>query len=119
MHCSDPASEVVPVGQIEHFVMLELLNVPGIQEQLSDPAVDVENVVQGEQAEPWWFLYVCGGQRLHEALVLLVQVQAIPVRHVQIVPFFTALDPNGHATHWGAPSWLTETLEHSAQVDIC
>ena len=55
---------------------------------------------------------------MHEALVLLVQVQAIPVRHVQIVLFSTALDPNGHATHWGAPSWLTETLEHSAQVDI-
>ena len=58
MQCSDPASEVVPTGQIEHFVMLELLNVPGIQKQLSDPAVDVENVVQGAQAEPWWFLYV-------------------------------------------------------------
>lgn len=58
MQCSDPASEVVPVGHIEHFVMLGLLNVPGIQEQLSDPAVEVENSVQGVQAEPWWFLYV-------------------------------------------------------------
>ena len=58
MQCSDPASEVVPVGQIEHFVMLGLLNVPGTQEQLSEPAVDVENMVQGVQVEVWWFLYV-------------------------------------------------------------
>ena len=119
MQCSDPASEVVPVGHIEHFVMVGLLNVPGIQEQLSDPAVDVENVVQGVQVKVCWFLYVRVGQRLHEALVLLLQVQTIPVGQVQIVLFSTALDPNGHATHWGAPSWLTETLEHSAQVDIC
>ena len=52
MQCSDPASEVVPVGHIEHFVMLGVLKVPGTQEQLSDPTVDVENVVQGVQAEP-------------------------------------------------------------------
>ena len=38
--------------------------------------------------------------------------------HVQIVLFSMAFDPNGHATHWSAPSWLTETLGHSAQVDI-
>ena len=99
--------------------MVGVLNVPGIQEQLSDPAVDVENLEQGVQAEPWWFLYVCGGHKMHEALVLLLQVHAIPVGQVQIVLFSTALDPNGHATHWGVPSWLTETLEHSAQVDIC
>ena len=58
MQCLEPTSEVVPIGQIEHSIMLGLLNVPGIQEQLSDPTVDVEYSVQGVQAEPWWFLYV-------------------------------------------------------------
>ena len=113
MQCSDPASEVVPVGHIEHFVMLGFLNVPGIQEQLSDPAVDVENVVQGVQVEVCWFLYVCAGQRLHEALVLLVQVQAIPVGQVQIVLFSIAFDPNGHLRHWRAPSILAEPSVHT------
>ena len=53
MHLSELASDDVPVGHMEHEDMLGFLKVPGIQEQLSDPTVEVDNSEQGVQADIW------------------------------------------------------------------
>ena len=50
MQCSDPASEVVPEGQMEHNIVLRFLNEPEIQEQPSEPEMEAERSGQGSHA---------------------------------------------------------------------
>ena len=64
MQCSDPASEVVPEGQMEHNIVLGFLNVPDIQEQLSEPEMVVERCGQGTQVSIPEVLYVFVGHKV-------------------------------------------------------
>ena len=64
MQFSDPASEVVPEGQMEHNNVLRFLNVPEIQEQLSEPEMEVERCGQGTQVSISEVLYVFDGHKV-------------------------------------------------------
>ena len=64
MQCSDPTSEVVPVGQIVHNIVLGFLNVPEMQEQLSEPEMEVERCGQGTQVSISEVLYVFDGHKV-------------------------------------------------------
>ena len=64
MQYSDPASEVVPVGQMEHNIVLRFLNVPEIQEQLPEPEMEVERGGQGRQVSIPVVLYVFDGHKV-------------------------------------------------------
>ena len=86
MQCSDPASEVVPGGHFEHFVMFKVLKAPGIQEQLSEPAMDVESNGQDIQDDISEVLYVLKGHKLQEPLLLSFQVHSVPEGQLQVVP---------------------------------
>ena len=95
--------------------MLGLLNVPGIQEQLSDPAVDVESEGQDMQADILEVLYVLDGHKVQEPLLRSFQVHSVPEGQLQLAPLSNGLEPKGHSRHSRAPSWLTKPWGHSSQ----
>ena len=64
MQYSDPASEVVPGGQMEHNNVLRFLNVPDIQGQLLEPGMEVERCGQGTQVFTSEVLYVFDGHKV-------------------------------------------------------
>ena len=64
MQCSDPASEVVPAGQIVHNTVLRFLYVSAIQEQLLEPEMEVERGGQGTQVSISEVLYVFDGHKV-------------------------------------------------------
>ena len=64
MQFSDPNSEVVPEGQMEHNIVLGFLNVSDIQEQLSEPDMEVERYGQGTQVSISEVLYVFDGHKV-------------------------------------------------------
>ena len=64
MQCPDPASEVVPLGQMEHNIIWEFLYVSAIQEQLLEPEMEVERCGQGTQVSISEVLYVFDGHKV-------------------------------------------------------
>ena len=104
MQCSDPASEVVSVGQIVHNIVLRFLNVPDIQEQLLEPGMEVERCGQGTQVSIPEVLYVPEGHKVQEPLLRSFQVHSVPEGQPQLVPLSNGLEPKGHSRHSRAPS---------------
>ena len=77
--------------------MLGLLKVPGIQEHLSEPAMDVESDGQDIQDDIFEVLYDLEGHKLQEPPFLSFQVHSVPGGQLQLVPLFNDWESKVHS----------------------